>query len=395
MNRDEFLLSKWPRFPAVPEGEWTCAPVGELLRSGQWNLAREIKFHEELIPALELMKLITMGDRVAVKTGSTGIIEEIQLLTPGGAPSSDSQPTHFREFSHFLRAVREYFWSLDFLETPTPTLVECPGMEAHLDPFAVAVGEEKNRYLPTSPEIHLKKRLCQDFEKIFEIRPCFRKDPRTPLHRSEFMMLEWYRSYGTLDDLQVDIEGLLGHLKAHGFWKREVEIGRTGFPELFRTHLGFQLEPETSHGELKALLRERKIHFTESDTKVDLIHRLILEIFEPRFEGLFFLEDFPAEMAVLSRIGANGFARRFELYADQVELANAFDEVNDPRVQEERWERDLEERRALGKPALPMDHELIELMETRGMPPGAGIALGLDRLFMVGMGLREIHDIGF
>ena len=100
-------------------------------------------------------------------------------------------------------------------------------------------------------------------------------------------------------------------------------------------------------------------------------------------------------MAVLSRLGSSGFAQRFELYWNQWELANAFFEVNDPELQEQRWDQDLAERKRLGKILLSKDMELVEAMKTKAMPPSSGIALGLDRLFMAGLGLQDISEIGF
>lgn len=267
-------------------------------------------------------------------------------------------------------------------------------MEAHLEPFEIQMGENAY-FLPTSPEIHLKKRLCQGFHKIFEVRHCFRKDPPTSLHRSEFFMLEWYRAHENLESLQQDIEGLLKHLESKSFWVPEIKVTRTTFPKLFSDHFGFSFTPETSAGELERLFSEHNLYFHPSDSKTDLVHRLLLEKFEPGFRGLVFLEDFPPEMAVLSRLNKEGFAQRFELYFDQVELANAFFEVTDPKLQKERWEQDQSDRRQLGRPILKYDQELLNLMENPGMPPSSGIALGLDRLFMVGRGLKDISEIGF
>lgn len=306
----------------------------------------------------------------------------------------DHRTIHFRDFCLFLSEVRSYFLGRGFLETPTPTLVPCPGMEAHLDPFEVR-WEEKTYFLPTSPEIHLKKRLCQGFERIFELRPCFRKDPSTPLHRPEFFMLEWYRAHEKPEALQEDIRGLLMHLESKGLWKYGAEVKKTSFRELFKHHLDFDLKPDTSAEELKTLFGRNGLHFHVSDTKVDLIHRLLLEKFEPSFKGLVILEEFPPEMAILSRLNEAGFAQRFELYFNQVELANAFYEVTDPELQRERWEGDQRERRELGRPVLEYDEELIRLMKNPGLPESSGIAMGLDRLFMVGRDLKEISEIGF
>jgi len=332
-----------------------------------------------------------MEDRVALRSSGGGVVEEVLLLTPGEKiPEVQRQKSaHFREFALFLREVRRYFEEADFLETPTATLVTCPGMEAHLDPFEVPLENGKSLFLPTSPEIQLKKRLCEGFEKIFELRPCFRNDPESPWHRKEFHMLEWYRAYAPLSALKKDIEGLLEHLKAKGLWEKPTRIRSHTFKELFKTHLDFDLKPDTSREELLELFARLALHFHPSDTKVDLIHRLLIEKLEPHFEGLMVLESFPPEMAVLSRLDKEGFAARFELYLDGVELANAFDEVNDPTLQRARWEEDVNERKRLGLKALSYDQELIDRMTHWGLPPSAGIALGIDRLFLLAKKVRR------
>lgn len=299
---------------------------------------------------------------------------------------------NFQKFCIFLNEVRAYFLEKGFLETPTPTLVSCPGMEAHLDPLQVDVRGQK-LFLPTSPEIHLKKYLCQGLDKIFELRPCFRNDPTTPLHQTEFFMLEWYRAEEPLLSLQQDVLGLLEHLKAKGFWSHDLNVSKTSFKTLFLEKLKYDLRADTSLEDLQNLFSLHEIYHHESDTKEDLFHRFLLEKFESSQKGGWFLEDFPPEMAVLSCLNDEGFARRFEFYMDGVELANAFFEVTDPALQKKRWEADVQERKRLNKLSLQYDEELIQMMESPGMPEASGIALGLDRLFMVGMGLKDLKEI--
>lgn len=295
----------------------------------------------------------------------------------------------FKDYCEFLSQVRSYFLSQGFLETPTPTLVSCPGMEAHLDPIMIQDGE----YLPTSPEIHLKRLLCMGLEQIFEIRPCFRQDPETDRHLREFTMLEWYRANGDLNSLIVDIGGLISHLKNSGFWSESTELKKHSFPSLFEDHLNFKYRPDTTEGELKQLLKSKGIHFDSTDSKTDLIHRLLIEVFEPSFKGWTLLTEFPPEMAILSRIGPKGFAERFELFFNDMELANAFFEVTDPALQRQRWEKDVEERLSINAKRLKPDEGLLKDMESLGLPVSSGIALGLDRLFMVCRGLKDIREI--
>ena len=111
------------------------------------------------------------------------------------------------------RNVREYFWSLDYLETRTPLLVKSPGMEPHICPIEV-----KRRsgfsptFLPTSPEFAMKKLLARGLSKIFQISSAFRDEPFSPEHHPEFTMLEFYEAHCSLEQLQSRVEGLFQFL---------------------------------------------------------------------------------------------------------------------------------------------------------------------------------------
>src|SRR5690606_25202575 len=94
------------------------------------------------------------------------------------------------------RGIREFFLDRDFLETRTPLLVPCPGMEIHIRPFEVKQGG----FLPTSPEFAMKRLLVGGLEKIFQICPSFRLEPNSATHHPEFTMLEWYRAYAGLEE---------------------------------------------------------------------------------------------------------------------------------------------------------------------------------------------------
>jgi len=392
LNRKKFLSQKWSPYPALPTGPgWEFGTWQNF--AGSVPFADSVRLEGEGWTEGELYSLLFAGDHVGLLKSETGQVTEMTLLAP--SQSEEESPVelkdHFDEFRLFLSSVRRFFWGRGFLETPTPSLVVCPGTEPHLKAYSV----EGGRYLPTSPEIHLKKRLCLGDQRIFELRPCFRMDPKSSTHRKEFFMLEWYRAYEPLSSLKTDFLDLIAHLKKEGFWSQALKAHSKSFRDLFEESFQFQLQAQSSREELKALFEERQIYFRSEDSKIDLIHRLLLDHFEPSFEGITFLEDFPPEMAILSRIGSSGFADRFEIYFNQLELANAFYEVNDPEVQKSRWAEDLAERRRLGLEELSMDEELLDLMQKKGMPPSSGIALGLDRLFMAGKGLTKISQIGF
>lgn len=293
---------------------------------------------------------------------------------------------HAVAFTKFVNEVRAYLLDLGLTEVITPSLVLCPGLEPSLEPFATSVtkgGESRTAYLPTSPEIHLKKAMALGMTDIFEIKPCFRRGEFSPHHENEFLMLEWYRGYS---DLKLVIEDLRGLVKG--------DVTVTDFASLFREILDFELRPETSREELLKLCESLSLHTHESDTFTDLFHRLMIDKIEPAMisRGPLIVRRFPPSMAALARLDESGWADRFEFYWNGLEIANAFFEVTDPLEQRARWEGELGERRRLGTSELPMDEDLICALE-KGLPPTGGIALGLERLYMAMHGVRDIREL--
>ena len=103
------------------------------------------------------------------------------------------------------------------------------------------------------------------------------------------------------------------------------------------------------------------------------------------------IKDYPPFQAALARLTSAGWADRMEVYFGGVELANGFNELNDPQEQVRRFEKDLAKKKELGKTLIPCDQEFINLLKN-GMPPSAGIALGLERLFMVLFDIKNIEE---
>ncbi|HMN69301.1 MAG TPA: EF-P lysine aminoacylase GenX [Bdellovibrionales bacterium] len=304
-------------------------------------------------------------------------------------PNGERLPSslHAREFPRFVHKVRAFFSAEGLSEIVTPTLVPCPGLEPSLEPFATTVTRgQKSRtvYLPTSPEIHLKKALAQGWSDIFEVKSCFRRGEFSEHHDNEFTMLEWYRGFADLDLVIADLRKLLNSLDGP---KLEV----TDFATLFQDILKFQLTPETTRQQLWELAGRLSLDRGDTDSFTDLFHRVMIEKIEPRLVnmGACIVRKFPPELAALAKLDANGWADRFEFYWRGLEIANAFFEVTDPEEQKRRWENEQKERARLQTTPLAQDSEMIEALE-KGLPPTAGIALGVERLYMA---LNDVKDI--
>ena len=163
----------------------------------------------------------------------------------------------------FLSAVKGFCRDGGMAEAETPGLVECPGTEPHLHPFKsslVKKGRAKAVYLPTSPEMHLKKLLCQDWTDFFEIKLCARNNETGPLHQPEFHLLEFYRAFYRLEELKRELFQLLVFLHKEGFFKTRPPDPLTySIRELFKKHLGFALSPKTRARDLKPLLKKKRL----------------------------------------------------------------------------------------------------------------------------------------
>ncbi len=298
------------------------------------------------------------------------------------------------KWSEFLTHVKAYFTQNSFVEIQTPSLVDCPGTEPTLSVFEthIKVGStQRKKFLPTSPELHLKKALTMGFERIFEITRCYRNDEFTDLHQPEFWMLEWYRSFANLLDIQVDCVRLIRFISERMHWQGPLDIECVSIRSLFKKYLNYDLTPTTSRDEYLALARSAGIEVRDHHSIDDLFFLLMLEKIEPNFspEKLVFVEKYPPFQAALARRNHEGWAERFEIYWKSMELANAFDELNDPDEQRKRSQEDLL-KRTHGDP-IELDEEFFQALES-GMPPSAGIALGLDRLFMAFMNIKKIQE---
>ncbi len=281
----------------------------------------------------------------------------------------------------------------DFVELSTPLLVKNPGLEPYLKHFKTEfVGGEMSPagktsfYLPTSPEYHLKKALANyGFEKVFEIAKTFRNGETSPLHEAEFLMLEWYRSPGTYNEIANDFGALLSHLGSNfSSDKRWSTPNNITVVEAFFKYANLDLVAEMKKR------KENKKSFEE------WFSRVIVEKIEPKlgFNGPTFLWDYPKEFAALSRAKPENpdFCERFEVYWKGIELANAFGELTDSAEQHKRCLEDIQARMELYGDSPEVDLDFIHALSK--LPPNVGgIAVGVDRLVQCLLECSNIQEV--
>lgn len=302
-----------------------------------------------------------------------------------------------------MAALRRFFADRDFLEVETPLLVPSPGLELHLDAVTAGGG-----YLITSPEYQMKRLLAAGFERIYQVCKCFRAGERGPHHAAEFTMVEWYRGFAELDAIVRDTEELVAAVvtavagapvaRVAG---RAIDVAppwpRLTVREAMRRWAGVEVAGDEPAPALVAAVRAAGIAVADGTAWDDAFFAAFLARVEPQLAALdrpVVLEDWPAPLAALARRkpGDPHTALRFEAYVGGIELANAFGELTDPVEQRARFEHDQATRRARGKPVYPIDERLLAAL-AEGLPPSAGIALGVDRLIMLATGAETIDGV--
>jgi lysyl-tRNA synthetase class 2 len=293
-----------------------------------------------------------------------------------------------------IQSIRNFFGEQDFLDVLTPPAVENPGMEVHIHPFQLHSVQKNSltpRFLHTSPEFCMKELLTEGFEKIFTISYCFRDEPNSPIHRSQFLMLEWYRKNERYEKIMDDVEALieyvtknLNHLKIRKNIQDQKMIKKT-MQQLFKEELGVDILQYLEVQEIKKLLKQfPDVPVPEAELEWDdYFFLLYLNKIEPIITKypILMITEFPAPLSALSTLKKNDprVCERFEVYINGIELCNCFNELTDPVEQKKRFEMQNELKQKLYGYQLPEPKAFYQTMD-KGFPPSAGIALGVERL---------------
>jgi elongation factor P--(R)-beta-lysine ligase len=278
-----------------------------------------------------------------------------------------------------MKLTRSFFDRRGFLEVTTPCLVPAGAFESSIDPLRIE-GLLPPRELHTSPEMEMKVCLAEVQSPIFQIAPCFRNDPLSPIHRKEFTLLEFYRVNASASDVLTDTCDLFEQLAGAPLRWKTVSV-----PSLF-LELGVDLTAiGNSIQELGKMLTEKHlIEQTPTDTWSDLFFRTWIDHIEPNFdpEVPTIVTNYPLEVSPLSRKPSAGFfSDRFEIYWQGMELCNGCSENTRWDDLESRWRHENNLRQARAMEPHPFPSRLREAIHS-GLPECAGVAVGMDRLFL-------------
>jgi lysyl-tRNA synthetase class 2 len=292
--------------------------------------------------------------------------------------------------------IRNFFADRGVLEVETPILSAAgntdPNIESFHAPFHGHVDAgSRERWLRTSPEYPLKRLLADGVGDCYELGRVFRNGEAGERHNPEFTMLEWYRVGWTHRQLMEETIALVE--AALALVGRRAEVLIEGYRQLFLDELG--LDPlHAEIDELRAPLAQYNIN-PDGLTRDDWLDLLITHKLQPAFprDRITVIHDYPASQSALARIrpGDPPLAERFELYLGPYELANGYHELNDAAEQRSRFERDNARRRERGLREMPIDEQLLAVLER--MPDCAGVAMGIERLLMCMAGTDRIADV--
>jgi len=297
--------------------------------------------------------------------------------------------------SNILKELRKILWANGFLEVETPILQPIPG-GALAKPFKTHLNALKlDLYLRVAPELYLKRLLVGGFEKIYEIGRCFRNEGMDAFHNPDFTMLELYWAYQDRDGLMEFVEEtMLELLKNLGRANNQIEYQdnqidfkipwkRSTFREIVREYCQIDIE-KASQESLKKKLNSLGVKVEKGAPKCQLVDELYKKVCQPKLIQPTFMIDHPIEMAVLAKAkeGEPKYADRFQLIVGGIEMINGFSELNDPHEQRKRFEAQkiATERK---------DKDFLEALEY-GMPPAAGLGIGIDRLIVL---LTDCHSL--
>ena len=307
--------------------------------------------------------------------------------------------------SQVVRSLRERCWAADFTEVETPMLNAIP-TGAAARPFRTFHNAlDSDFFLRIAPELWLKRLVVGGFERVFELGRVFRNEGVSPRHNPEFTMLELYAAYWNYRDMMAFTEELVAGVAMDVLGTTEVEYQGRAFSfaapwprrtmaELASEAVGEEVSVHTAREHLVALLDERGVEVHASWGP----GRCLAELFEVTCEDSLwnpiFVTDFPVEVSPLARRHQDDpeLTERFESYAAGRELSNGFSELNDPVDQRSRFEEQARLAAAGDDEAMAIDEDYIKALEW-GLPPTAGLGIGVDRLSMLIADEANIREV--
>ena len=304
--------------------------------------------------------------------------------------------------SEVIRVIREFFYQRDYLEVETPMLHPLVGGAA-ARPFETFHNTLKMKlFLRIAPELYLKRLVVGGLDRVFEINRCFRNEGISIKHNPEFTMLEFYEAFATYHDLMAMTEELIESLAVKLLGKPEIEYQGTSISlkrPFARMTIADAITMTTKSNPrdenfLRQELKKKGIELKSHTSLAEVQFRFFEEFVEEHLIQPTYIMDHPIEISPLARRSSQRpeIAERFELYIAGREVANGFNELNDPDDQASRFNDQLKRKAAGDEEASDFDEDYIQALQV-GLPPTAGEGIGIDRLVMLFADVPSIRDV--
>ena len=379
------VTSEFEDFAKLHLGDWVGV-TGEVVRTKRGELSVKVASWVRLAEALH-----NFGDKWAG-------ISDFDLRYRHREADLWANPVSRRSLarrSEMLRSVRERCWAANFMEVETPML-NAIATGAAARPFKTFHNAlDSELFLRIAPELWLKRLVVGGFERVFELGRVFRNEGLSPRHNPEFTMLELYAAYWDYHDMMSFVEELVSGVALDVLGTTETEYQSRAFSfaapwprrtmaSLVSDAVGEDVSVHTSREHLVELLEQRDVAVHASWGP----GRCLAELFEATCEenlwNPVFVTEYPVEVSPLARRHPDDpeLTERFESYAAGRELSNGFSELVDPVDQRSRFEQQARLAAAGDDEAMQIDEDYIKALEW-GLPPTAGLGIGMDRLAML------------
>ncbi len=310
----------------------------------------------------------------------------------------------FVKRTKLINSIREFLNEHGALEVDTPVLQSIPGGAA-AKPFVTHHNAlDVPFYMRIANELYLKRLIVGGFDWVYEFSRNFRNEGMDRTHNPEFTVLEFYTAYKDYEWMMKITEQLMEKVAIATNGTTEVIVGdkeidfkapykRVTIYDAIKENTGIDVS-EMNEDQLRDACKQQHIHVEPSMGKGKLIDELFGEKCEAHYQQPTFIIDYPIEMSPLTKKhrSKQGLVERFELLVNGKEIANAYSELNDPIDQRERFEEQLKLMQRGDEEAMFIDHDFLRALEY-GMPPTAGIGIGIDRLCMLMTNQPSIQDV--